>query len=129
MSARPLPWLIAYDVRSPRRLARLHRWLSRLAAPVQYSVFIGRFDPDGIDSLCAGIRGIIDEREDDVRLYPLPEGSCMTLLGRQRAPDGWSLIDAMNTADTAQHPLEVDAWPAEPDTVGQVVDRHEEKDP
>jgi CRISPR-associated protein Cas2 len=92
MSARKLPWLIAYDIRSPRRLARIHRWLSRHAAPVQYSVFIGRYDKGDLDWLCAGIRSIIDERVDDVRLYPLPEEPCMTTLGAQRCPSGWSLL-------------------------------------
>lgn len=129
MSLRRLPWLIAYDVRSPQRLARIHRWLSRRAAPVQYSVFIGRFDREEIDSLRDGIRGIINESEDDVRFYPLPEEPCMTVFGQQRTPAGWSLIDAMTRPDAPSPPLGVSPRPRRPRRARQAPDPEGEKAP
>lgn len=109
MSARKLPWLIAYDIRSPARLRRLHRWLTRHAAPVQYSVFLGRYDREQIDWICRQIRSIIDEREDDVRLYPVPDAPKMHTLGRQRCPMGWGLIEALKASAAGAGPLGVPA--------------------
>jgi CRISPR-associated protein Cas2 len=129
MSARKLPWLVAYDIRSPRRLARLHRWLSRHAAPVQYSVFIGRYDQSDLDWLCAGICRIIDERVDDVRLYPIPEEPCMTILGTQRCPSGWSLLATLQD-ESVEIPTLAPARPAaRPHPQRQVLDRKGRIDP
>lgn len=110
MSARRLPWLIAYDIRAPYRLARLHRWLTRRAAPVQYSVFVGRYDAAETDWISSAILRIIDQRVDDVRLYPIPEAPKMLLIGQQRCPRGWSLVDGLldprtHTPLPSQHDL------------------------
>jgi CRISPR-associated protein Cas2 len=122
MSARKLPWLIAYDIRAPDRLARLHRWLTRRAAPVQYSVFVGRYDAKEIDWISGAILRIIDARVDDVRLYPIPEAPSMLLIGRQRCPRGWSLLDAL--ADPrAQAPLPPPGDPRGAGTSTQVSER------
>jgi CRISPR-associated protein Cas2 len=32
----PLRYLIAYDIRNPKRLVRVHRYLRRQGMPVQY---------------------------------------------------------------------------------------------
>lgn len=111
MTAHKLPWLIAYDIRSPSRLQRLHRWLTRHAAPVQYSVFLGRYDRNGIDWLSQQIRGMIDEREDDVRLYPLADAPTMHTLGRQRCPNGWGLLEALKAPIVDAGPLGVSGAP------------------
>lgn len=92
MSAHRLPWLIAYDIASPSRLSRLHRYLCKHAAPVQYSVFLGRYTRAELDWLCEGIEGIIDPKADDVRCYPVPEEPCLTLVGQHRCPHGWSVL-------------------------------------
>ena len=44
-------WLVAYDIASPRRLARVHRYLKRHAIPVQYSVFVFHGDWSGCSPL------------------------------------------------------------------------------
>lgn len=89
MSETPRPWLIAYDIRCPRRLTRLHQWLLRRATPLQYSVFLGRYDRAELAELCRQIEARIDPRADDVRLYPVPDHPRLRALGVQRTPDHW----------------------------------------
>ena len=66
-------YLIAYDISSPRRLSRVHRQLKKVAVPIQYSVFIGAFSHSNLTSLIITLKNIIDSRDDDIRIYSLPE--------------------------------------------------------
>jgi CRISPR-associated protein Cas2 len=85
-------WLIAYDIREPRRLSSLHRALKKHALAVQYSVFVGRFSRRGIRQLQALIDSIIAP-EDDVRMYPLPQHPEWTFYGRSPLPDAVYLLE------------------------------------
>jgi CRISPR-associated protein Cas2 len=75
------PYLIAYDIGDPRRLARLHRYLKGEALALQYSVFFGTFTAAGIERLEDEIAARIDPRQDDVRIYPLPADFQVWALG------------------------------------------------
>lgn len=68
----PKLWLIAYDIRDPRRLVRVHRYLRDYATPIQYSVFLYRATSARIPHLLRGLERHIEPLEDDVRAYPLP---------------------------------------------------------
>ncbi len=81
-------YLIAYDIRDPRRLVRIHRYLRRHAVPVQYSVFVGRLTGRHLARVTAGIEQIIDARRDDVRIYPLPARCERETLGPELFPKG-----------------------------------------
>jgi CRISPR-associated protein Cas2 len=85
-------WLIAYDVREPRRLVTLHRALKKQALAVQYSVFVGRFTRRGIRHLVATINSIIAP-QDDVRLYPLPQRPDWVFYGRSALPEAVYLLE------------------------------------
>lgn len=61
-------YLIAYDIREPRRLKRLHYRLKKRALPIQYSVFSIRTTERELRALEAVIKSIC-EAEDDVRIY------------------------------------------------------------
>jgi len=80
--------LVSYDITAPRRLRRMYRALSKVAAPIQYSVFLGVFTDDGLRRLERLIEDLIDPRVDDVRVYPLPENVWMRRLGRASLPAG-----------------------------------------
>ncbi|TXG83028.1 MAG: CRISPR-associated endonuclease Cas2 [Sphingomonadales bacterium] len=82
------PYLISYDIASPKRLARLHRRLKRYALPIQYSVFLAELTPSGLETVAALIEQIIDQRQDDVRIYPLPREGWATIQGRRPLPAG-----------------------------------------
>lgn len=81
-------WLVAYDIASPRRLARLRRWLVGFAVPIQYSVFVFTGGPGELAGLLAGLAERIDPRRDDVRLYPLERGRPVHVLGQPVLADG-----------------------------------------
>jgi CRISPR-associated protein Cas2 len=101
MSDPRLPWLICYDIRCPKRLSRLHRFLCQHAAPVQYSVFIGEYRRSEIDWLCQQISGIIENRVDDVRCYPIPREPCLSMIGTPRCPEGWTLMQQLLESNAA----------------------------
>jgi len=90
----PRNWLIAYDIADPRRLRRVHRFLSTQAVPVQYSVFATRLTPMKTGMMRTGLAQIIDESDDDVRIYPVPEPADLAVFGRKALPEGLSVISA-----------------------------------
>ncbi len=80
------PYLISYDIRNRRRLMRLHRFLKKQALHVQYSVFVTECDSRAIADLAANINLLINEKVDDVRIYPLPNKIDVRTLGRLSWP-------------------------------------------
>ena len=86
------PCLIAYDIAQPRRLRRLHRKLSRLAMPLQYSVFYAEVTDAGLARVVALIEGLIDPKVDDVRVYQLPGGGWARTWGVSPLPAGIQYI-------------------------------------
>lgn len=81
-------FLLCYDIRDKRRLARVHRIAVRYALPLQYSVFYLKGSRAQLDKLLAELQEIIHPAEDDVRVYEVQplERSCM--LGKSVLPDG-----------------------------------------
>jgi CRISPR-associated protein Cas2 len=65
-------YLVAYDIRAPRRLQRVHKALSKVGYSLQYSVFSVDLEEWERPTLVAKLRRLIDEREDDVRFYLVP---------------------------------------------------------
>ncbi len=90
MSARALPWLLAYDVRCPRRLARLHRRLLRIGAPVQYSLFLVYATTEEMTVLMDTLADGWIAPVDDLRAYPVSEVGSAVALGAPRCPESWS---------------------------------------
>lgn len=80
-------WLIAYDIREPRRLTRVHRYLKRHAVPLQYSVFITRANIAQIGNVRAGLARIINAKTDDVRIYHIPDRTEIHTIGGMMLPD------------------------------------------
>ena len=91
--SRKRPYLIAYDIRWPQRLRRVHRVVKRYGIPVQYSVFLARLTDARLESLIFELRSEIDVRFDDVRIYPIPTPVEVVLLCEQVMPDGIFLDD------------------------------------
>lgn len=72
-------YLIAYDVRCPRRLRRVHRVLSKEGLAVQYSVFLCPAEIFG--ALWKELKTLIAP-EDDLRAYPVSHLNALWLSGR-----------------------------------------------
>lgn len=90
----PRAWLIAYDIRDARRLSRFHRFITKHAQPVQYSVYFFEGSAAQLGRLAREIEARIDCRCDDVRIYQLPAQLQCTTLGRGSLPQhGWLLSD------------------------------------
>ena len=79
-------WIIAYDIASPRRLLRVHRYMKSCAVPVQYSVFMTRGNESFLDKILDNLAKIIHPKEDDVRVYPVPENPEVIWLGKKPMP-------------------------------------------
>ncbi len=91
-SNRAVRYLLTYDIADPRRLQRVHRRVSEWGIPLQYSVFIVRTNTPGLNALCAELSEIINTKEDDIRIYPLPQRLEMHQYGNPLLPDGVELI-------------------------------------
>jgi CRISPR-associated protein Cas2 len=87
---------VCYDIAHPRRLARVHRLLSGVGLPLQYSVFLVRANKPGLLQLLDALMALIDARADDLRVYPLPSRPRIWCYGRAVMPDGlWLLGEAL----------------------------------
>lgn len=64
-------WLLCYDIRCPKRLARVHRICSRYGLAVQYSVFYLEVSSTELQMLEAELAQVIDNKCDDIRIYPV----------------------------------------------------------
>jgi CRISPR-associated protein Cas2 len=81
-------WIIAYDIRDPSRLKRVYKLLSRLAFPLQYSVFVADLTAKDRERLATRLSKLIALSSDDVRFYPAPPGAEIELAGGGRLPQG-----------------------------------------
>lgn len=81
-------FLIAYDISDPRRLQRLHRYLSKEALPIEYSVFFVTAELHHLLRILQQAVKLIDPRQDDLRCYPLPHRGLRARLGMATLPAG-----------------------------------------
>jgi CRISPR-associated protein Cas2 len=112
-------WLIAYDVRDPLRLQRVHRYLRSEAVPVQYSVFVARCATNHICAIKGEVAARIDPAADDVRIYQIPDRPEIATLGAQGLPEGIRLLEGNASPTTvpftssgAAHTLAASSGPA-----------------
>ena len=88
MSGGKLLYLVCYDIRCPKRLGRVHRYLKKRAVALQYSVFLAKLSVKEREALLSGLRVIIHEQFDDVRVYPLPKSPDWCTLGKPLWDEG-----------------------------------------
>lgn len=92
----PIDLLVCYDISEPRRLRRVHQAMRAWGMPIQYSVFYCRLTQRQRQRLESRLRALIEQGEDDVRVYgiqalqqiefygPAPTGSGIEVLTPQR---------------------------------------------
>ncbi|WP_339134940.1 MAG: CRISPR-associated endonuclease Cas2 [Candidatus Electrothrix sp. GW3-4] len=76
-------YLLAYDVRHEKRLRRLHYFCKKRGVSVQRSVFLLKADVIDLEEVVAGVLARVNDKEDDVRLYPVPYPGAVWTAGRQ----------------------------------------------
>jgi len=82
-------YLICYDIAEPRRLARVYKFIKGKGLHIQYSVFHCSLTWPKLLVLKEELNRIINENEDDVRIYPLPTEEKVIVMGcGNRVPDG-----------------------------------------
>ena len=115
LSLGELSTLLAHDIRDRRRLQKVWRFLRKEGVRLQYSVYLLAGQRQQIEQIIDQLRLIIDEREDDVRIYPLTDSTRIWCLGRQFNDDGSVLCDAfmdkLKQADAEQRDGDLIAMP------------------
>jgi CRISPR-associated protein Cas2 len=82
-------YLVCYDIADERRLSRVYQFMKGRGLHLQYSVFYCRLTWNELVRIEESLCSIIDEKEDDVRIYPLPSGWKVVVLGcGDRLPEG-----------------------------------------
>lgn len=82
-------YIVCYDIANEKRLRQVFKILSGIGTHMQYSVFFCRLTWQELTNLKKDLRDVIDEREDDIRIYPLPTRIKCTVIGRgDRVPEG-----------------------------------------
>ncbi|MEJ2612895.1 MAG: CRISPR-associated endonuclease Cas2 [Candidatus Thiodiazotropha sp.] len=72
-----------------QRLTRIHRYLKKLAMPIQYSVFL-------IECNAKELQEMINPKQDDIRIYTLPLKPVIMTLGKQALSQGIYLLSGDN---------------------------------
>lgn len=81
--------LLAYDIREPRRLRRIHQVALAYGDPLQYSVFVCDLTAVEQIRLRRALKTEMDENADSVALFDLgaPQGrgvDCIEFIGRRQ---------------------------------------------
>ncbi len=86
-------YLVAYDISDPKRLNKVFKYMKGVGIHLQYSVFYCKLSWAELCELKQRLKELIDPKEDDIRIYPLPKGYKVTVLGAgDRLPEGINLI-------------------------------------
>lgn len=91
--AERIRYLVAYDVRDPRRLRRVHQVAKDYGYPLQYSLFCCDLTKVELLSLKGDLLAEANLREDSIAIFDLgqPTGrgvECIEYLGRRREMPG-----------------------------------------
>ena len=62
-------YLVCYDIKDKRRLARVHTLLLSVGIPLQYSIFYLKVPKALLTGTIKKAERFIDETQDDVRIY------------------------------------------------------------
>lgn len=86
-------YLVAYDIADERRLSRVFNYMKEKGIHLQYSVFYCLLTWEELKELKTELSEIVDEDEDDVRIYPLQKDSLVASLGcGARLPEGFEVF-------------------------------------
>ncbi len=78
-------YLIAYDIRHPKRLSKTHKYLKKKGGlALQKSLFAWTGSVQNLEKLKKGLTQYIDEQEDDLRIYPIASLEAIELWGKAK---------------------------------------------
>lgn len=86
-------YLVCYDIANPRRLGRVYKFMAGKGRHLQYSVFLCSMTWQELQMMKIKLGDLIEDEEDDIRIYPLPSGGKVIAMGRgDRLPEGAELF-------------------------------------
>lgn len=86
-------YLVCYDIRDVKRLTRVFRFLKQNGVHIQYSVFYCRLTWEELIRLKGRLKELINEKSDDIRIYPLPSDLKVEIMGcGDRVPEGVNIF-------------------------------------
>lgn len=87
-------YLIGYDIANAKRLSRMYRRITKFATPLQYSLFLFDGSKQELNRRLKTILPILNKKEDDLRIYPLPAKTPFWELGKSAMPEGiiWGAV-------------------------------------
>ncbi len=91
-------YLLAYDIKNPKRLSRLHYFIKKKAICLQRSVYLVQSSEDELDVMISKIRKIVHDKKDDVRLYPVSQPGAIWSAGQQSGSLAFLYTPAVNGA-------------------------------
>jgi CRISPR-associated protein Cas2 len=92
-TSKSVRWLLAHDIRDPKRLQKVWRYLRKEGVRLQYSVYLLSGSRKQIQGVLDHLEKIIDKNVDDVRVYALGENTKIWGLGLQYFDGGNMLCD------------------------------------
>lgn len=99
-------YLLAYDIRDPRRLQRVHYYLRKRALAAQQSVFFVHATETELKEMLDGVAQRIHRHSDDVRAYPISHPAEVWLAGQ--SPVAGPLLQAPETGINQKKPPTVE---------------------
>ncbi|GEM_PF-1742914 len=85
-------YVLCYDIADRKRLAKVHRVVSKLMWRLQYSVYYAEVLPTQMTQLVAALEPLIDPKADDIRVYAVEPLATAVRLGHC-GERGWALFD------------------------------------
>lgn len=87
------PYLVCYDIAEPTRLSRVYKLMKGKGIHLQYSVFYCLLTWPELIKLKTELSEIINHKEDDIRIYPLPSDNKVIVMGcGDRIPEGVNIF-------------------------------------
>lgn len=75
------PYLVCYDISDDKRLRQVFKLLKGIGIHLQYSVFYCSFTYPELKDFKMKISQLINKKDDDVRIYPLPKNNLVEVIG------------------------------------------------
>ena len=89
-----MQYLIGYDISDEKRLQSIHKKMVKYATPIQYSIFLLDGTQKELQSCIEDVLTVLNKKQDDLRVYPLPTNGKQWQLGKTVLPEGiiWTAL-------------------------------------
>ncbi|MFY9180145.1 MAG: CRISPR-associated endonuclease Cas2 [Venatoribacter sp.] len=86
-------YIISYDIANPKRLAKVHKYVSKIALRLQLSVYYIECSQSELNFIIDGLEERIHPKEDDIRFYPTPKKERFQWFGKSPTKEALWLVN------------------------------------